>query len=578
MAKLGEILVNNKVITESQLKQALENQKENKKLLGKILLDLGLINEGELLTALSSQLSIPYYPSLKQISIEKEAIKTVPAKFIWHYKFIPIKFKDNTLTIATSNPLDAQVLDDISLNLKCNVKPVWVPKKEIEDAIRKYYGVAADTVEGILEEEGERLKVKGKGERGIEEIAEVEDLEKSAQSASVIKLVDQLLKEAVLAGATDIHIEPSREKVKVRHRIDGILYDMPVPENIRFLRNAIISRIKVISDLNVVERRQPQDGRAKVRLGAQEIDLRISTLPTLYGEDIVIRILPTQMLFDLERLGFLPQDLEKIKGFVKKPHGIIFLTGPTGSGKTTTLYTCLSYINSPDRKIITVEDPVEYELPGITQIQVNPEVNLSFANALRSILRHDPDIMMIGEVRDLETADLAIKTALTGHLVFSTLHTNDAWTGPARLLDMGIEPYLIASSVEAFIAQRLVRKICPKCKQKSSEPMTDPRRKDSYFSKMITEEQRKMKMKGKIYRGKGCESCKFTGYKGRTAIYEFLVIEDSIKELILKKASANQIEEKARELGMSILRQQGWQKVAEGITTPEEVIRVTEME
>jgi len=574
MAKLGEILVNKGAISKEQLEYALKEQRKSKELLGKILLDLGFIDRSELLKALSFQLSIPYYPSLKQIPIREEVIKAVPAKFIWHYKFIPLEIKDNTLTIATANPLNVQLLDELSFHLKYKIKAVWTPETEIKEAIRRYYGIGADTVEGILEQKPEGEEREQRVEELGEGIGEIEDLGKSAQSASVIKLVDQLLKEAVVSRATDIHIEPSREKVRVRYRIDGILYDMPVPADIKFLHSAIISRIKIISNLNVVERRLPQDGRAKVKLEDKEIDLRISTLPTLYGEDAVIRILPTQLLFDLEQLGFLPEDLEKIKEFVKKPHGIIFLTGPTGSGKTTTLYACLSYINSPEKKIITIEDPIEYDLEGIAQIQVNPKVGLTFASALRSVLRHDPDVMMVGEVRDLETAELAIRTALTGHLVFSTLHTNDACSSPARLLDMGIEPYLLASSVNVFIAQRLVRVICPKCKEEAKEPLQDRRIREME----VGEERRERSLQGKIYRSKGCEACKFTGYQGRTAIYELLVVTDEIKEMILRKASASEIKEKARRLGMRTLREQGWQKVMQGITTPEEVIRVTQME
>jgi len=467
---------------------------------------------------------------------------------------MPLKLKGNLLTIAISNPMDIWLLEDLKLNLGYDVEVVLAPEQEIRDALRKYYGVGAETIEKILERE--TIKP---GKARAKEIQAVEDIERSAQDASVIKLVNQILTEAIQARATDIHIEPYRDSVKLRYRVDGILYDTPIHADMKYLYPAMVSRIKIISDLDVIERRLPQDGRAKVKVGVAEIDLRISILPSLYGENVVIRILPTQLLLRLSDLGLAKQDEEKIEILIKKPHGIIFLTGPTGSGKTTTLYACLSHINSPEVKIVTIEDPVEYELMGVTQIQINPKVGLTFANALRSILRHDPDVMMIGEVRDFETAELAIRTALTGHLVFSTLHTNDACSGVARLLDMGIEPYLVASSVEAFIAQRLVRIICPQCKEE-------------------VKNEKYPQIKGPVYHGRGCEACKFTGYHGRTSIYEILFIEDPIKELILNKSSASEIKKKALSLGMRTLKDHGLDEIAKGRTTLEEVLRVTELE
>jgi len=520
------------------------------------LVRMRLITPEQLLKTLAEQMALPFYPSLKDLPVADEVIKAVPAKFVWHYKFMPLSIKGKVLTIAVSDPLAVWPMEDLKLHLGYDVERVLATEAEILLALRRYYGVGAETVEEILTQTTAT-------ERRVKVPAEdIDDLEKSAEDASVVKLVNQILSEAVGARATDIHIEPYRNKVRVRYRIDGILYDMRLPEQVKYLHPAIVSRIKILSNLNVVERRLPQDGRAIIKIQDKQVDLRISVIPSLYGENVVIRILPVHLLFNLDDLGFLPDDLKNLEGVMARPHGIIFLTGPTGSGKTTTLYACLSKLNKDAVKIITIEDPIEYELMGIMQIQVRPEIGFSFANALRSILRHDPDIMMVGEVRDLETAELAIRTALTGHLIFSTLHTNDACSGATRLLDIGIEPYLVASSVNAFISQRLVRLICPNCKVEMKDKDMLP---DSL--KAI-----------KIYHGKGCDSCKNIGYKGRTAIYEILLINDEIQELILQKASASQIKNKARELGFRTLLESGIEKIKMGITTPEEVFRVAELE
>lgn len=553
---IGEILMEKGVISKEQLDKAIVEQKRTGEFIGSCLIRLGYISEKELLVLLSEQFGIPYQ-DLREISIDDNLIASIPAKYVWHYKFMPLRIKGNILTIAISNPLDIWLLEDIKLNLGYDVECVLTSEHQIREALRKYYGIGAETVEKILEKEIHKPKMEL-----AKDIAAVEDIERSAEDASVIKLMNQIFSEAINLRATDIHIEPYRDSIKLRYRIDGVLYDTPIPPDLKYLHSAMVSRVKIISNLDVVERRLPQDGRAKVKVAAREIDMRISILPSLYGENVVIRILPTQLLFDLKELGFKTDDMKKLEGLIKKPHGILFLTGPTGSGKTTTLYACLSHINSPEVKIITIEDPVEYELMGVTQIQVNPKVGFTFANALRGILRHDPDVMMVGEVRDFETAELAIRTSLTGHLVFSTLHTNDSASGITRLIDMGIEPFLVASSIEAFIAQRLVRVICNKCK--------------------VEEGSQKVELRGekrdiKIYRGKGCEDCKHTGFQGRTAIYEILFIDDEIRELILEKKSAVDIKKKAVSLGMSTLKDHGWEKVNEGVTTPEEVMRVVEL-
>lgn len=560
--KMGEMLVKKKLITPQQLETALKEQRRSGEVLGMILVKMGFLKEEQLLKVLSEQLNIPYV-SLKDAVIDPSVIKKVPAKFAWHYNIIPIKFiaDPNTLTIATCDPLRA--LDDVKVFLKCEVNPVLASRDEIVEMIRKYYGVGAETLEGIIAARAEEPA------RVMEPGREIEDIEKLAEDASIIKLVNQIILEAHQKRATDIHIEPFRGKMNIRYRIDGVLYNANVPPDMGRFFQAIISRIKIMSRLNIVERRLPQDGMVIVKRGKEEFDLRISILPTPEGESLVMRLLPTRMLFSLEKLGLESKDLEILDSLIKKPYGIIFVTGPTGSGKTTTLYASLNKIKSTKNKIITIEDPIEYELEGISQVQIAPEIGLTFAKGLRSMLRHDPDIMMVGEVRDFETAELAIRVALTGHLVFSTLHTNDAAGGVTRLLDIGVGPYLVASSVEAFIAQRLVRLICPTCKvedKRFAEELKLQIMKETGISNV------------KIYKGVGCEVCNFTGFKGRTAIYEILVVDKAIKELILRKASTDEIKEKAVEQGMRTLRLSGWQKVVSGLTAPDEVLRVTQVE
>jgi general secretion pathway protein E len=404
----------------------------------------------------------------------------------------------------------------------------------------------------------------------LPEAEKVQDLEAIAQDASIIKFVNQILTEAVKDRATDIHLEPFQDELRTRFRIDGVLYDINIPESIKYFHAAIVSRIKIMAHLNIAERRLPQDGRIKIKVSAEELDLRISILPTAFGEAVHIRILSPHFFLELEKLGLLPEDLKIIEEAIKKPHGIIFVTGPTGSGKSTTLYASLSRINSNAIKIITVEDPIEYQLKGVNQIQVNPKIGLSFATGLRHILRHDPNVMMVGEVRDYETAEIAIRAALTGHLVFSTLHTNDAAGAVTRLLDMGIEPFLVSSSLECLIAQRLVRLICPKCKVpvKSKHEILQHLKNDIDFDAKDVE----------IFEGKGCAECRFTGYRGRTGIYEVLIVTEPIRELIMARASSQQIKQKAVSQGMRTLRQDGLRKVFLGLTTFNELIRVTQQE
>lgn len=558
MAKaIGTILVEKKLVTPEELKQALVEHEKNGGPLGSALIRMGTISETQLLQSFSEQLNIPFI-DFKNLSIMPEVVSKVPARFVQHYKVMPIKWDSDVLTVALSDPQNMWSLEDIGLHLSCEVRPVLACGEQILEAITKYYGVGADTIEKILAKKQDAL------EESLPIMEDnAEDIEKQSEDASVIKLVDQILQEAIQHHATDIHIEPDRDELAVRYRVDGILYDTKVSPDIKYLYSAIVSRIKIMARMDIAERRVPQDGRIKIKLGLRELDLRISILPSVYGEHVVIRILPTEMLFSMKHLGLLPDDLATLESILKEPHGMVLATGPTGSGKTTTLYTSLNQLNTRAKKIITVEDPAEYELRGITQIQVNPRIDVTFSKSLRSILRHDPDIIMVGEIRDMETAEIAIQAALTGHLVFSTLHTNDAAGGIIRLMHMGIQPYLIASAVRAIIAQRLVRLICPECKEEVADKnhfLSINGNHDSYF------------------RGKGCEACRFTGYNGRTAIYEVLSVNDTIQELILKRASSTEVKKEASRMGMTTLHQDGLKKVALGLTTPEEIMMITRSE
>lgn len=559
--RLGDILVEKRIITPKELEEALKEHKDKKEFLGQTLIRLGLITERRMLQVLADQQGVAFV-DLKSVEIEPAAVEKIPAKFAWHYKIMPVRLQGNILTIAVSNPFDVWPVDDLETNFGLRVEMVLAVSSDIEEMLKKHYGVGAETIERILSEtDAEQDRA------GMEAREKVEDLNQSSGAdASVVKLVNQIFQQAIQDRATDIHFERSRDDLVLRYRVDGVLYDAQVSENIRYLYPAIVSRVKVMTNLDIVERRIPQDGRAKVRIGEKEYELRVSIIPTLHGENIVVRILPTLMLFSLDNLGMAGEDRAILEKMLGRPHGIIFVTGPTGSGKTTTLYACLSRLNTREKKIITIEDPVEYELKNVSQIQVNPKVDLTFARALRSVLRHDPDIIMVGEVRDVETARITIQTALTGHLVFSTLHTNNAAGGITRLLNMDIDPFLISSSAELFMAQRLVRAICPECKEKMSV--------DEAFRARYPEAEGIEA----FYRGRGCPRCKETGYLGRVGIYEMLTMTPAIRKMVLDRASSDQIMATAVANGMRTLARSGWAKVKEGVTTPEEVRRVTSVE
>ncbi|MEW5895351.1 MAG: GspE/PulE family protein [Candidatus Omnitrophota bacterium] len=554
---LGQRLFESGIVSLEELDLALEEQKQSRKLLGVILLEKGFVKEEELFFSLLAEHIRCGYVNLKNVVIPPEIILKIPAQFATHYKAIPVSLENKTLTVATPNPFDQSLREGIQIMWTGRIRLVMASEQGVNAAIRKYYGLGAETIDAMME--------------GVpaarQERSRVNDVTELDSEASITKFLNQILLEAYQKRATDIHIEPFESDLVIRYRIDGTLTDVQAPRNIWHFRDAISSRIKIMSNLNIAERRLPQDGRLKARFGGTDLDLRVSFLPTQNGESIVIRLLTSNQLYDLAQLGLCDRDLKIMKDLIHRPHGIIFASGPTGSGKTTTLYCCLSQLNNMSKKIITIEDPVEYLMKGVIQLQVNPKIGFTFASGLRSMLRHDPDIMMVGEVRDIETAETAIQVALTGHLVFSTLHTNDAVGGLTRLMDMGLEPYLVSSSVEAFIAQRLVKRICPKCKKETKVNV-----------KNLRELGFDVSADAVVYEGAGCEACQFSGYHGREGIFEILVMNDTIREMVVEKSSAGKIKGAALHSGMTPLLKSGWEKIKAGITTVNEVVRVAREE
>jgi general secretion pathway protein E len=558
---LGSILLDLKLITPEKLEIALKEQsglnKTGPRRLGEILVSLGFISEDDMLRALSSQLGLKYLKF-------SEFPKTIPngsyptVKFMKQYKFVPVGMDDGILKIAISNPLDEYVLDTLQFFSDKSLEIFLSSEKDVMEAIEQFFGSnvqMTSIMEGMREDETETDE--------IELQEDVHHLRDMASEAPIVKLVNMLITRAVEGRASDIHIEPFENSVKVRNRIDGALIEIEsLPKRIQ---PAVISRIKIMSRLNIAERRLPQDGRIKLRVSGRDIDLRVSTIPTIYGESIVMRILDRgTALVVLDYLGFPEETLEKYKKLITTPYGMLLVTGPTGSGKTTTLYASLNKINSEDKKIITVEDPIEYQIDGINQIQIKPQIGLTFATGLRHIVRQDPDIIMVGEIRDIETAEISIHSALTGHLVFSTLHTNDAPGAITRLLDMGIEGFLVSSSLIGILAQRLVRVICPACKE-PYKPQQDVIDKMEFLPDNFA-----------TYYGAGCEECRNTGYRGRTGIFELMAIDGEIRRLVLERASSDIIRQKAVSKGMQVLRECGWEKVKQGVTTIEEVLRVSQ--
>ena len=516
----------------------------------------------EVYRALAEYCELPFMLLSRQ-QIDPAIAARVPARFATHYNFVPVAEKGGVLVIAISDPMNHQLLDDIRLVLRRRVEAVVTTPQEIARAIKELYGVGADTVEKILisSEHGETVL-------SIEQSPVSADLGDESIDPSIIKFVNELILEAIQSDTTDIHIEPFEDSLRVRYRIDGILHQAPTPPSIRGFHSAIVSRIKIMANLNIAEKRLPQDGKILASFGDRHYDLRVSVLPTPHGETVNIRILSrSSMALSLDQLGFLPEDLEQFNRYISKPYGIILVTGPTGSGKTTTLYAALAKLNQVDRKIITIEDPIEYQLAGVTQMQVQPKIGFDFAMGLRSMLRHDPDIMLVGEIRDSETAEMAIRSSLTGHLVLSTLHTNDSAGAVTRLIDMGIEPFLISSTMIVSIAQRLVRRVCPQC----AEPVAP----DPQLLRWEFGVEPGQYGDARFMRGRGCEYCRHTGYRGRLAIYEMMPFTETIKDLTVRRANALEIKRQALKEGMKTLRHSGWRRVMSGDTTVEEVLRVT---
>ena len=553
---IGEILLEEGLIKGEELEKALQEQTKTRARLASILVNLGYLSEDAMLKALSIQMGIPFLTLRDYPKIPPVIDPPLSIKFLKQYKLIPLEKRDSVLKVAMSDPLDSFAINGLRLATDCAIEPCIGRERDIITVIDQYYGgtvTMEKIIEGIEEKEMEVAPWQ------VEE--EIEHLRDLAQEAPIINLVNLLITRAVERRASDIHIEPFEDGLHIRYRIDGILHQTESPP--KNLHPAIVSRIKIMAKLNIAERRLPQDGRIKLKVLGKDIDIRVSSVPMLYGEGVVMRLLDPTGIIGLEVLGFEVKNRERFEDLIKKPYGMFLVTGPTGSGKTTTLYAALSMMNTREKKVITIEDPIEYYLEGVNQIQVKPKIGLTFADGLRSIVRQDPDIIMVGEIRDVETADIAIHAALTGHLVFSTLHTNDAAGAVTRLKDMGVEGYLISSSLLGVLAQRLVRVICNKCKI-------------TYAPDKELADELGVKMNFQTYKGKGCEICDHTGYKGRTGIFELLLVNDEIRRLIVEKKGSDVIAQKAIELGMKTLRDDGWEKVKAGITTVDEVIRVTQ--
>jgi type IV pilus assembly protein PilB len=560
--QLGVILEEAGLINEEMIRNILHDNKESAAALKKTLISQGLVREDDILDALAREMGMEKI-DLEEVAVTPELLSQVEKRTILKYHIFPIKYDETTLWVALSDPLNIQTTDDLERITGKKVIGMVAPEDEINKRIKRYYegSEVIDMYEGLTD----HLSGDNKGMQQYETI----DLEKQdIDQPPVVKFVDLMFKQAVHERASDIHIEPTRQGVTIRFRIDGRLNDMPSPP--KRWQNAIISRLKVLSSMDLAEKRIPLDGRILLNLPEKKLDLRVSSLPSIFGETIVMRILDQSgVMMGLEDVGFLPDNIKIFRNLIRSPNGIILMTGPTGSGKTTTLYAALSTLNNPETKIITIENPVEYMIDGINQIQVNQEIGLDFARGLRSVLRQSPDVILVGEIRDTETAEIAVRAALTGHLVFSTLHTNDAASSTIRLIDMGIKPFLVASSLQAAIAQRLVRTICNYCKEQykpKEEVMGDAGLNVKRWENVT------------FYRGRGCERCNNTGYRGRTAIHEIFILSLSTRQMVIRTEPALKIKKEALKQGMHTLRMDGMEKVRLGITTMEEVIRITQMD
>jgi len=561
---LGRILREKFSLLDAKLEEALAYQLEKGGRLGEVLLHLRLLKEEQLLEALAQQFHMDWLPQLDTTTIDHELIKKVPIAFCRRYRVLPLRQEDGVILAASTDPLETVALDDLRLLLAKPIKPILTTGVALLACLNRTYDEVASPAGA--EEVMEDIAASESLDQLAHELDEPQDLLDATDEAPIIRLVNSVLFQAVRQRASDIHFESFERGLVVRYRIDGVLYPVLTPP--KHLQASIIARLKIMAGLNIAEKRLPQDGRFAIRTAGKDVDLRVSVLPTSHGERVVLRLLEKEnRLLNLSEMGFSKERLSIIQQLIQLAHGIILVTGPTGSGKTTTLYAALSQINAPDKNIITVEDPVEYQLLGVGQMQVNPKINLTFATGLRSILRQDPDVIMIGEIRDRETAEIAIHASLTGHLVFSTLHTNDAASAATRLIDMGIEPFLVASSVVAVLAQRLLRKICPDCKRPYKPSAEELDRLELPPDSKIM-----------LYRGAGCAACSQTGYRGRTGIFELMVLDDDIRRLIGGKADSTAIKQAAVTKGMVTLKQEGADRVIQGHTTVEEVMRITQQE
>ncbi|MCG3126011.1 MAG: Type II secretion system protein E [Phycisphaerae bacterium] len=559
---VGQWLVERGVITQDDLNRVLAERKSPTERVDQALIRAGVVTERQILEVYSEHFVIPVV-ELNESDIDRELLAVVPSQLVHKYGLMPVCRRNGKgIRVATADPYNMYALDDLRASINMPIEPVLATRGDINKMIKAFYGVGGDVLHKMVRDSDD-LQV-------VDEVrVESDDLDVAmAQEASVIKLVNEILIEAIEQRASDIHFEPFEADFKVRYRIDGVLHSANVPGEIRRFQNAIISRIKILSNLNIAEKRLPQDGGFKVMLHGREVDLRVSVIPMAFGEGVVLRILDkTSVRLSLADLGMKGELFKQFREIIDRPHGIILVTGPTGSGKTTTLYAALNAIVSDELKILTIEDPIEYYLGGVNQVQVLPKIGLDFSRGLRSFLRHDPDVILVGEIRDRETAEVAINASLTGHLVFSTLHTNDAVSANTRLLDMGVEPFLVASSLEAVMAQRLVRRICTKCREDYLPE--DPERFPADFG---------YKPKDRLWRGRGCRECRNTGFSGRTAVFELLVMNDDLRHLVVERASAAQLLQSARRAGnLRLLREYGWDLVREGVTTPEEVVRGTKV-
>ncbi|MEQ2005795.1 MAG: ATPase, T2SS/T4P/T4SS family [Limisphaerales bacterium] len=550
---IAEILSRKGLLTPEQLADAQVLQQAEGLRLDRAVVQKGWLTELQLLEVFAEQFHLPLV-SLEDRTFDGELLRSLPPRVVYRQRLVPVGRVDGILQVATSDPFDLYAFDDLRLLTGLNIQPVLATREDIEKVIKTHYGLGGDTLDEMVgEDDAPAALVEGS-----------EDLLEAAQEASVIKLVNEIILEAVNERASDIHVEPYEHHMAIRYRIDGVLQDAPVPPQMHRFAAAIISRIKILANLNIAERRIPQDGRIKFNVGGRQIDVRVSVIPMLFGEGVVMRLLDkANVLFTLPQLGMDEHSFGLFKGLIDRPHGIFLVTGPTGAGKTTTLYAALNAIVGPGLKVLTVEDPVEYNLTGVNQIPVNAAVGMTFEKGLRAILRHDPDVVMIGEIRDLETASAAIQAALTGHLVLSTLHTNDAASAPMRLIDMGVEPFLISSTMIGSMAQRLVRRICSKCKA-DYEPDRAHLPRDLVLAPG-----------DKLWRGAGCPNCRNTGYRGRSGLYELMVMSDAISEKIIERAPQHQIVAVAKQGGLRLLREDGWDKVRQGVTTPDEVVLCT---